>query len=763
MKDSLFELRLLGSFRISRGGRTVRGFESQKVRALLAYLAVQQERSFSRDHLAALLWPGEPPEAARQNLRQALYNLRRTLASAESGAAILEITNQSLRLVRGPSLWVDVDEFEASIDRAGSGRATDTGLLASAARLYEGELLPGFHVEESPEFEEWLVTEQERLRERAIGALQRLVDHHLEAGTYSLGVEYGRRWIKVDPLSEAAHRRLMRLHALSGRRSRAIAQYQELVELLDEELGVEPVEETTAEYEAILAEKILDPSVREKAAPVGPLVPLVGRDEALGRLRAAWAEVRAGRGRLLRVQGEQGIGKTRLIKTFLHEATAKDRCLVLQGRFYELAQPVPFLAFAQALGDAVVHEVEVAETLVTEMGPEGLAELALLVPALHELRPALPAVAAGPPARDRLFEAVAGALTALARAQKPNSGESPVILFLDDLQAADRSSLELLAFLEGRLADEPVWLLGATTELEPSVAGEVVELGRLGDTDIRRIAKALAPDRDEELARILERSSGLPLALTELINRLWDRGHLVEGEDGAWRLAETPPPEQLPGDLEALVLARIEDLPTSTRRLFTLAAVAGPQFDADLLAGADQEQGSVVELGIHVLLERWLGRLRLGYWADSRQDRDLTLWSAGTRRARFEFSHPALREIVYRSLDPERRVFLHRRVAEVLEARTGAAAPRWRSEILAFHHLRGGSWERALAHLEEATVRALRLRAVETARDHLATAQGALEALERERPEEGDRWREARQRFAELHQRLGPDAAASAG
>ncbi|HUP42060.1 MAG TPA: AAA family ATPase [Thermoanaerobaculia bacterium] len=728
------EIRLLGGFQVSRAGRTVDGFESQKVRALLAYLATQRGRSFSRDHLASLLWPEEGDEAARRNFRQALYDLRRTLERARpGGGALLESSHRTARLSEAPGLWIDVEAFEARLDRAGSGGASDPLDLAAAARLYEGDLLAGFHVEESPEFEEWLVTEQERLRERAIAALLALVDHHLESGTYSLGVEYGRRLVRIDPLSESAHRKLMRLHAFSGRRSRAIARYQELTRLLDEELGVEPAAETTAEYRAIVAEELPDPAVREKAEPVGPLVPLVGREDALARLRETWAAVRGGAGRLTRVVGESGVGKTRLVKTFVHEATSAHRALVLQGRYHELAPPVAFLGFVQAFGDAVTHEVEVAETLVGALDRESLAELALLVPALHELRPGLGPAASGRGLRTHLFEAVARAFVCLTRPRESDGERQPVVLFLDDLQAADPSSLELLAFLRDRLAAEPVWILTASTGDEGLGGGEALELGRLDREATARIAAALVPDRAEELAGLLGRGGGLPLAITELINYLWDEGFLVERRGGSWSLEEAPEADRLPDGVDRIALARLEALPSSTRRLFTLAAVAGPEFDADLLRVAEREHGTVVETGIQVLLERWLGRLRLGYWADSRKQRDLTLWTAGPRHGTFEFSHPSLREAIYRALDEERRALLHRRVAEALETRWGPQGPQWRSEVLAYHHFLGRAWERALPHLQEAAANALRVGAEDTAAYYLDRAAESRAALERER------------------------------
>ncbi len=747
MTEAQLQIRLLGGFRVSRQGRLVSGFESQKVRALLAYLGVHRGRSFSRDHLAGLLWPEEGPEAARRNLRQALYNLRQTLEGAAGTDGLLEATHQSVGLAPGRAAWIDVEEFSVLLARSTGEADRDPAPLAAAARLYEGDLLAGFHVDESPEFDEWLVTEQERLREGALRALLKLVDHHLASGTYSLGVEYGRRLVKLDPLSEIAHRRLMRLHVFSGRRSRAITQYQELVRLLDEELGVEPQEETTAEYRAILAEELPEPAVREKAEPVGPIVPLVGRDVALAHLRETWRAVTAGSGRLTVVTGEPGIGKTRLIKTFLHEAAASRAALVLQGRYHDLAPPVPYLGVAQALRDALVHEVEVAEVLTSTLDPHDLSDLEILLPALRELRPGLPPPAADVGSRDALFESVARALVALTRSAPPPGVEAgrsgaarpmdaevcdtppcPVVLFLDDIHAADASSLELLAFLRERLSREPVWLLAAATQTAslpfrvagraPVGQGEEVALGRLDDTATARIASALVPHHAADLARILARGEGLPLAVTELINLLWDAGRLVELDGGEWRLegldasAETA---DMPGSLEAIVRARLDDLPASTRRLFTLAAAAGSEFDADLLVLAEHEHAAVVETGLQVLLERWLARLRLGYWADSRMQRDVTLWSAGPGRGTFEFSHPALREIVYGSLDEERRAVLHARLGAVLEARDAPTAPRWRSETLAYHFVEARDWARALPHLEEAAARAVRLRAPSTA------------------------------------------------
>ena len=215
--------------------------------------------------------------------------------------------------------------------------------------------------------------------------------------------------------------------------------------------------------------------------------------------------------------------------------------------------------------------------------------------------------------------------------------------------------------------------------------------------------------------------------------------------------------------MEEIVQARLAELPTSTRRLFTLAAVAGPEVDAELLEAAEREHGVVVDTGIRVLLERWMGRLRLGYWADSRRERDVSLWTSGTRRRTFEFAHPLLREIVYGALDPERRAVLHRRVAEAFEDRLPVGASLRRSEILGFHYALGRAWARALPHLEAAAETALALGAPATAGWYRDRAAEALAALAAERPDDTGAWKETRTRWRVLGESIRAAASSDVG
>jgi DNA-binding SARP family transcriptional activator len=705
-------VRLLGGFEVWCADVPVRGFESQKVRALFAYLLCQSDRAFSRDHLAGLLWPERDPEGARHALRQALYNLKTALPGTEP-----VLTSQAgLQINPAACLWVDVTAFEEAVQRGTGRNAVDPSQLAAAAQLYRGELLAGFFVKDSEAFEEWLVGEQERLREAAVDVLRALVETYRRRGEYRFGLHYARRLAALEPLSEEACRELMSLSLLAGQRSRALAEYEKLQALLKKELGVEPLPETRALYGSILREGPGEVEVEADAEPVGPLIPLVGRGQAFASLSADWEQVRRGDRRITLVTGEPGCGKTRLIRSFLDAATSQRRSLVLQGSGDGLETAAPCQAITEALTGALPDE-------------SGAAEEALALP---------------PPAdRRRFFDAVTSCLEALCLPGE--GGPTPLILFLDDLHRSDPETPELLRHAADRLAGLPVWIVAVSQGgeedvlrralLDPSTgdwlglpgeatgcsqspkerAGQTepvpvteIGLGRLPAAALREIAGSLvAEDEAAELGRFLaERTSGLPLEVAEVINFLWDDGLLVPAEKAGWRLSGPLAGLELPGDgtIQDLILHRIGRLPSSARRLATLAAVAGPSFDFALLENAGEEHAVVIEIGLELMLRRWLLRQSLGRWESGQRRRDITLWAEGMRRGRFEFANRHIRSALVTAVDPRRRQVLHAQIAAALEALPGGGGPA--SRALAHHWAAAGepakaeaAWTAAQTHL----------------------------------------------------------------
>ncbi|HEX3530833.1 MAG TPA: hypothetical protein VH988_27540, partial [Thermoanaerobaculia bacterium] len=232
----------------------------------------------------------------------------------------------------------------------------------------------------------------------------------------------------------------------------------------------------------------------------------------------------------------------------------------------------------------------------------------------------------------------------------------------------------------------------------------------------------------------------------ELVNFLWDEGILAARDPGRWSLPRSLGDLDLPEDLDELIRLRIRRLPNSTRRLASLAAIFGQTFDVQLLQEAADEHAMVVEIGLDVLLKRWLIRQFAHVWTDSQREDDLGPWKHGGRAARrgsFEFAHNRIRRAIYGELNPLRRQAMHLQVATALESLQGGHP----CEALAFHYAAAGQWEKALPHLERAVDRALAVRAGDAARRYCDQAIEVLSRLAAGARSEAaaERWREERE------------------
>jgi DNA-binding SARP family transcriptional activator len=325
-------VRLLGPLQVTLNGESVTGFESDKARALLAYLVVEAERPHRREKLAGFLWSDWPERSARANLRRVLANLRQVIGDRQATPPFLYISRQTIQFNSASNAWIDVATFTDLLQAKGPSQQT-IRQLEQAVELYRGDLLEGLSIGDSPAFEEWALLNRERFHRLVMEALHRLADCHEERGEYERGLRHAWRQVELDPWGEKAHQQLMRLLALSGQRSAALAQYETCRRLLAEELGVEPAAETTRLYEqirdgtlqtpvpfhplALAAEPppFLDEELVEVERPV-----FVARERELAQLGGVLDLVLAGRGRVVFVTGEAGSGKTALVQEFTRRA-----------------------------------------------------------------------------------------------------------------------------------------------------------------------------------------------------------------------------------------------------------------------------------------------------------------------------------------------------------------------------------------------------------------------------------------------------------
>jgi DNA-binding SARP family transcriptional activator len=240
-------LSLLGPFGATLDGAPVTGFDSNKVRALLAYLAVELARPHPRSYLAGLLWPDWPEPSALANLRGALANLRTAIGDREASPPFLLISRETIQLNPVSDHWIDAVAFSQIVQ---ADAATSDG-LDQAIALYRGPFMEGFSVDDSATYEDWASLTRERLQRQILTAFQRLVEHREGQRDYGRACEVAWRWVELAPWQEGAHQATMRLLALSGQRGAALAQYEACRRALREELDVEPGEETRQLYERI--------------------------------------------------------------------------------------------------------------------------------------------------------------------------------------------------------------------------------------------------------------------------------------------------------------------------------------------------------------------------------------------------------------------------------------------------------------------------------------------------------------------------------
>lgn len=677
-------LNLLGSPRLERDGQPVE-VDTRKAIALIAYLAVTGQ-SHSRDALAALLWPDYDQTHARGALRRTLSALNKALAGEW-----LDVDRETIGLQAEANIWLDVAEFQRRLAACRSHPHPADAIcpdcltpLTEAVRLYRDDFLAGFTLRDSPDFDEWQYFQSESLRRELAGALENLVRCHTLNQQFDPAITYARRWLALDPLHEEAHRELMRLYAWAGERGAALRQYRECVRVMDQELGVPPLDETTQLYTAIQENRLSPPPTpAPKETPPAPVLvaaapapvvvrprsfdyPLVGRTAEWAALLEAC--IASDKGHVVILQGEAGIGKTRLAEEFLGY-TQTQGSITLTARCYAGETNLAYSLFIEGLRAALSQPSLAAQ--LAQVPDHWLSEVARLLPELAALRPGLsaPPPLDSPGAQSRFFEGILQLLLALCQ------GPQPGIILFDDLHWADAASLDLLTYLVRRLRGRALCLLltwrseSAGSRLqqlltEAQRAGPVtlLSLPRLSQSAVAELVSDIAPGLE---ARLYAETEGLPFFLVEYLIVLAKGGEAIGGDD--WTM---------PGGVRGLLQSRLAGVSETGWQLLTTAAVIGRSFDFDTLRAASGRSDDEIVTALDALIEQGLVAEVNG---------------SGERSLTYDFSHEKLRALVYEEASLTRRRLLHRRVAEALIGRTrgrqdlGALAGQ-----IAYHYRRTG-------------------------------------------------------------------------
>jgi predicted ATPase/DNA-binding SARP family transcriptional activator/predicted negative regulator of RcsB-dependent stress response len=328
------ELHLLGKLKVVVNGRSHTDALPTKAQALLCYLAVTRE-AHSRHALAGLLWGDVPEDKAKNSLRVTLTALRKVCPDH------LDVSHLTLSIVPESDLWLDTQALAAGLKNPANLPA-----LQGALDLYRGDFLEDIHADGSPVFEEWLLHQRSYWQQQALQGLAHLSHELMARRDYDTAISIIQRRLAIEPWQEEAHRQLMLAQARLGHYNAALVQYETCRRLLAEELGVEPMAETTAVYERIKRAR------QERPYPLpADATPFIGRESELTRLHQMILQPAC---RLLTITGFGGMGKTRLALAAARLANRETAVEFLDGVvFISLADVADVDALPQTLAAAL--------------------------------------------------------------------------------------------------------------------------------------------------------------------------------------------------------------------------------------------------------------------------------------------------------------------------------------------------------------------------------------------------------------------------
>jgi DNA-binding SARP family transcriptional activator len=756
LQDDAPELRvhLLGGFTITLGDQSLdtTGWRLRKAQHLVKLLLLAPGHRLHRERVFDLLWPDLDLDAAANNLHYIMHAARITLArlwetptltmlaqprsephsrshSRSGHRALLRLRQQIIALDPPWPLWLDVDAFDEAANAARLG--SDPQLYETAIALYGGELLP------DDRYEDWAANRRESLRATYHALLFAVAKIYISRGAQEAAIAAYQRLLAADSAHEEAHQYLMRLYAESGQRHEALRQYERLQVALQRELEVLPSQESQRLYADIVAGRVaaesltLAPAVSfaPSAPPVSPapaarnapvsvaLLPIVGREDALARLRHAWADAVAvpQMPQAVLLVGEAGIGKTRVAEETLiwaarqsHEVgqpitTALASCYAAEGDL-PYAAVVSWLR-SQALWPGALALDEVWQAEVARILPELLVEhphLRMPAPLPEHIQ------------RPRLFEALARAV---------RQGGQPLLLVIDDLQWCERETLEWLRYLLRQTPQASLVVLGTVraeeitpdhpliafmAELRHTQQLTEIGLGPLDAADTAMLGARIAGHalNAAQAERLYTDTEGNPLFVVEQVRAgfLDQPQALANADDGSIALGVPEYPERM----KATLAWRLGQLSPEAHNLASLASVVGREFSVDLLFEASRAGsivGSIDENAVVRALEELQRRRIIRDHGDGSYD----------------FSHDKHREAAYAELSTARRRALHRRVARALEVVSADALDEVMAQ-LAMHYERGGEAPKAVAALERAGELAIQRGLLPRAREYLQCA-----------------------------------------
>src|SRR6059058_3175783 len=648
---------------LTQAGEQVR-FRTRKHFALLIRLAVDAGRKLTRDYLMDLLWPDVAAPRARHSLAQAL-----TVLKEKIGRDHLVIQRASLALVAG-AVQVDLTRLDAS----------ETQI--------RGQFLDGFEVPGAVQFEHWKDEWRAKLMPRIRDSLVKQMDDGRRIGDFETVERHAQLLLELDPLSEDGVRGVMEARAWVGDRSNALKVYGRFETRLAEELGAKPSSDLVR-IAGLLREGRRAAPRPTKAGQVSErherrfeAEPLIGREREFARLYDAWLGVRRREPHIVALLGDPGVGKTTLTNAFV-STCQMEGAAIARAQAYDAERELPFAVLAELIKQLTLQRA------IGGTDPEALSELTRISPEIFSAFPGVPKPV------EWAAEVIPLRLAdAFLKAVEAGTEESPLVLVVDDIHAADNASAAILHVIARKLPHTRLLLILTARSNELRAAAAPSALASDTSIEVLRtleveplppaaaqglvaglVAKANGHLADVPVPRILQAGNGNPLAL-ELLTKEW----LAHGSGsllGDLEALNTQPAANIgiPRAIGAVFDRQIRRLDAPTRAALDLAAVLGRRLaDLPLYEAVDLSAAAAGEALSRLKEEGLLREVHGG----------------------LEFRNELIRAQAYYAIVGPARQQLHRRVGEVLDQRPEATRRAVKLEV-AWHLLRGGDRARAVS------------------------------------------------------------------
>jgi DNA-binding SARP family transcriptional activator len=705
VEPETIKVRLLGGFSIAFENRTLQSLPPQAV-SLLSYLIVNRDRPQTRDLLAGRFWPDLPDEKAKKRLSNTLWQIKRATEAAGM-PALLKNSSTAIQIADDLQISVDAEEFEYQLTefdreiRTRQVRGVLADRLSDLISAYPGEFLSGH-------YHDWIDPVRDRINDRYHGALVQLVQLHKSRSQYDVALRFASTLVKQDPLREDLHREVMRLHAMLGQTLSAERQFTVCAQVLKEELGVEPSPETVELIERIRTDA---PSPVVRSQPVvSDARPLVGRSQELSVLLGRADELLSGSGGVVLVEGDPGIGKTRLIEEFV-EAAEWRGLRILSAGHTGLSNMRPYETLREALGSSVTglrgeHLAEVVDSVWLQQAAEVFPELGRLVDGADPARALRPEEEP-----TRMGEA-------LARVILAQGGLGATLIVLEDIHWCDEDSMQVLSQLGSRLARSGVLLCltyrrfeaeqsdlvwSGISKLEALPSGSRLVVSPLRGPEVRELISAhVGPTglSGATVSQLVKETNGNPLYVLEAVRN----PGVLDGLDSEHEqlLDALDLPASVVRSLESRISALSPDTLTVLRALATLSEPASAQVLASI-AGLERKDAL---RALTLMSDR-------GFVTDDDE---------GICR----FSHEQTRRVVYELMPLEIQRSMHEMIFDAL-----IGAEERRPEQLAHHARLAGRMDDARTWYLLAAREALSMNAYRTAADHFGQADEAAQEVTR--------------------------------